>query len=98
MTFTSERLTTSYKNFGLLNGDEVAYFFIKLVDPELLFLEVYESANKVQEIKDYCLCNFRIHDKFLIYLEKCYNIKFKEYSPDDLWARDAIKKELIKRD
>ena len=92
MTFVAEKMITSSKNYGLTNGDEIAYFFIKIVDPDLLFLEVYESANKIDEIKELCMKNFRFHDKFLIYLERCYNKRFHEYTPDELWSREKIKR------
>ena len=92
MTLVAERLVTSYKSFGLSNGDEKAYFFIKLIDPELQHLAVYESANKIPQIKEYCMKNFRIYDKYLIHLEKCYNQRFQDYEPDELWGRDNIKR------
>ena len=93
MTYTAERLNASYRNYGLRNGDEKAYFYMKVVDPNLQFLEVYESANRVEDVKELCKLNFRIHDKFLIFLEKTYNNKFHEYDPDDLWTRDSIKRQ-----
>ena len=73
MTYTAERLTISYKNYGLRNNDEKAFFYMKVVDPNLQFLEVYESANMTKDIRELCKLNFRIHDKYLIYLEKVYN-------------------------
>lgn len=92
MTYTAERLTVSYKTYGLRNSDEKAYFYMKVVDPNLQFLEVYESANMRDEVRDLCKLNFRIHDKYLIYLEKSYNNRFHEYDRDDLWSRESIKR------
>lgn len=92
MTFVAERLTTSYKTYGLLDKNEAAYFYINIIDPNLLFLEVYESANMIQEQKDYSFLNFGIYDKYLMYLEKVYNNYFLDYDPDDLWSREQIKK------
>jgi len=92
MTYTAEKLTTSYKTYGLKNGDEIAYFYIKIVDPDFMFLEVYESSNFDDEICKYCMLNFHFYDKFLIHLEKAYNKYFKEFLPEDLWTRELIKK------
>lgn len=92
MTLVAERLITSYKNYGLQNDDEKAYFYIKIVDPNLMFLEVYEAANKKDEIKDLCLKNFHLHDKYIIYLERLLNNRFQDYDPDDLWSRESIKR------
>lgn len=92
MTLLAERLTASYKRFGLLNGDEKAYFFIKVLDPTLQHLSVYEAANTVSQLKELCLKNLKIFDKYLIFLEKSYNEKFQEYEIEDLWSRDSIKR------
>jgi len=92
MTYTSERLTTSSKKFGLNTKEELAYFYINIVDPVLLFLEIYESASKSDEIKNNCIKNFYFYDKFLIQLEKKYNDYFKKYNPEDLWSRELVKK------
>ena len=95
MTRCAEKLTTSSRNFGLLNGDEAIYFYIKIVDPDFLFLEAYESANKKEEIKPLCLQNFKIYDPTLIYFEKIFQRKFKLESLKDLWARERINTHLI---
>lgn len=92
MTMVSEKLLTSYRNYGLLSKDELAYFYINMIDPTLQFLEVYESANKVPEIKEFCFKNFGICDKYLIELEKRYNLHFKDYTSEDLWSRETIKR------
>lgn len=92
MHYTAERLITSSKNYGLTNGDEIAYFYIKIVDPDFLFLEVYEAANMRDEIKDFSMKNFRIYDSVLIKLEKQFNDRFNVYGPDDLWSRERIKR------
>lgn len=92
MTFVAEKLTTSYTNFGLQNKAEIAYFFISIIDPTLLFLEVYECANLESEIKEICFKNFHFYDKYLILLEKKYNDYFKIYLSNELWSRELIKK------
>lgn len=95
MTMTAEKLTTSYKCYGLLNKEEAAYFYINIVDPNLLFLEAYESANRTFEVKQLCLDNFEIYDKYLILLEKEFNKYFMIYDKDELWSRDQIKKQFV---
>lgn len=92
ITLLSERLTTSPKNYGLLNGDEQAYFFVKMVDPELQHLAVYEAANNAKDIKELAIKNFGFYDKYLVMLEKYLNKRFQEYDIDDLWDRDNIKR------
>ncbi len=92
LNLVSERLLTSYKNMGLETGDEVAYFFIKLLDPTLLHLEAFESANLADEMKELCFKTFRVFDKNMITLQKLYNARFREYAPEDLWDRQTIKR------
>ena len=77
---------------GLETGDEVAYFFIKLLDPTLLHLEAFESANLADEMKEFCFRTFRVFDKNMITLQKLYNARFREYAPEDLWDRQTIKR------
>lgn len=90
MTFLASKMITSSKNYGLKNGAEQAYFFINVLDPELQVLAVYEAANTQEEIKDLNLKNFYIYDKFLIALEKSYNVRFQKYQEDELWSRENI--------
>jgi len=92
MVKVSEKLMTSAKSFGLMNGDETAYFYIKLIDPDLKMLEIYECSNTKDEIKSFCLKNFGFYDNFFIFLERCYNERFHEYTSDELWTRDSIKR------
>ena len=92
LNLVAEKLSTSHKSMGLDTGDEVAYFFIKIMDPTLLHLEAYESANKVEESKEFCFKTFRLYDKNMINLQMKYNAHFKEYEPADLWDRDTIKR------
>lgn len=65
---------------------------MKMVDPDFLFLEVYEAANMKDEIKDFSMKNFRIYDGVLIKLEKQFNELFMIYGPNDLWSRERIKR------
>ena len=92
MTMVAERLITSSNKFGLTNGNEMAYFYVKLIDPTLKMLEIYECSNTKEEIKKYCMINFRFYDTFFIFLERCYNERFQEYKSDELWSRDSIKR------
>jgi len=93
MSMISERMSFNTYRYGIYTNEELAYFFIKTVDPDLLFLECYESANFVKDCKKFCLLNFQIYDEFLIYLEMKYNERFSIYSPDDIWSLERIKKE-----
>lgn len=97
MTFAAERLTTSSKRFGLNNGDETAYFYFRMVDPEFLFLEAYENANTKEEFQSLCKENFGHVDAVITRLEKEANERFQLVNPYDLIERNAIKKTYIKR-
>lgn len=92
LSFTAEKMTASAKRFGAITNTEKAYFFIKMVDPTLKFLEIYESANLRAEMKLFCHDNFGFYDRFLMHLEKLYNDVFMEYTSDELWSRDSIRK------
>jgi len=43
MSMISERMSFNTYRYGIYTNEELAYFFIKTVDPDLLFLECYES-------------------------------------------------------
>lgn len=92
MTFTAAKLTSSSRLFSLTNGDEIAYFYIKMVDPDFLFLEAYESANMKDEVKEICMENFHIYDPGLIFIERVFQKKFKPSELENIWARNRIKK------
>lgn len=92
MHYTAEKMITSSKNYGLTTGEEIAYFYIKIIDPDFYFLEASECANTMDDMKDLCFKNFGIYDAALIKLEKTFNDRFNAYDPDDLWSRDRIKK------
>lgn len=86
MTVLAEKLTTSAKNYGLLNGDEQAYFFVKMLDPELKYLILYDISNNTEDIKPGRKIEF--YDKYLIILEKYYYRQFIELE----CIKDNIKK------
>lgn len=92
MSLLADRLTTSYKNYGLLNGDEKAYFWIKLLDPKLQHLAVFEATSKTSEVKKMIIKNLDFYDKRLLLLEQYYNKRFHEYEEEELWSRDNIKR------
>ena len=94
MTFASERLTTSAKQFKLFTGDEALYFYIKMIDPDFLFLEAYESANTREQFVALCKRNFGIVDSIFTHLEKEINSRFQMYKAEDLWSRDHIDKNI----
>ena len=97
MTRCAEVLTTSAQDFGLANGDEVIFFFIKTVDPDFLFLEAYESARKKEDVKPLCLHNLAIYDPYLIYYESLFQRRFKPASLQDLWTRGKIDTSLLNK-
>lgn len=92
MSFLAMKLTASSKKIGLFSGDEILYFYVKMIDPSLVFLEIYESSSTKEELVNTTKLNFKIYDNVLIYLENCLNKRFKFYNPDDLWARDSIRR------
>lgn len=92
MDFLATKLTTSAKIFNLNNGDEIYYFYIKMLDPCLVFLEIYESANTLPEMKRLAKTNFHLFDKNLLRLEKLLNDQLKFYASIDLWSRDSIRR------
>jgi len=92
MSRVAWRLICDSQVFGLENGDEIAYFFVNIVDPDLIFLECYEAANFKEDLIKYCQINFHIYDAKMIIIERYYNLRFKIYNPDELWTLERIKK------
>ena len=89
MTFVAEKMITSRSGFGVITPEEKAYFYIKIVDPNFLFLEAYETGNSFAEMKKPCMLNFHIYDPIIINLEKKI---YKKFFPDELfWAKERIK-------
>lgn len=88
----SYRLIFDLKLYDSLSGDEIAYFFIKIVDPDLIALECYEAGNTKKEIRDLLLKNLGFCDTKLIFLEKYYNNYFHVYDINEIWALDRIKR------
>ncbi len=92
MTFASERLVTSAKNFGLQNDDEKLYFYANIIDPEFLFLEAYVSTNNKDDFKKLCINNFSIYYPTLAKIENAINKRFKLFDEFELIERNAITK------
>ena len=88
----ADKLTTSAKTMGLNNGDETFYFYIKMLDPSLVMLEIYETANTTEELQELVTKNFPIFDHYLLKLEQLLNEQLQIYKPEDLWARDVIRR------
>lgn len=90
MTCVAEKMITSTGRYGAVTPEEKLYFYLKMIDPDFLFLEASEVANKTEEVKELCLLNFRIHDPFIIKFEKKLykRLQYKE----ELWARERIKR------
>lgn len=90
--YTAEKLTTNPKKFSIENDDERVYVYIKILDPDFKFLEAYEMANLKDEVREICFVNFHYYDPNMILFERRYNAIFQEFAPDDLWARESIKR------
>ena len=87
----SEKLVTSHKSvYGVMTPDELAYFVINSMDPELKFLEAYETAPDKLTLKRICFINFGIYVPALIKIEKAYNDYYRLY--EDLCFRDSLKR------
>lgn len=87
----SEKLITSYKSvYGIMTPVELAYFVINSMDPELKFLEAYETALDKSTLKRICFINFGIYVPALIKIEKAYNDYYRLY--EDLCFRDSLKR------
>lgn len=91
-TSAAEKLTKDHSKYGFLNRDEIIYFYIKMVDPEFKFLEVYESVATIKEMRETCILNFGYYDNVIIFFERIFNKKFQIFEPDELWMRDSIKR------
>ena len=91
MTFTAERMITSNGRYTAVTPEEKMYFYIKMVDPDLLFLEAHESGNTMDEIKQLCILNFKLYDPFLIRYEKALH-KVLIDAPEDMWTLERIKR------
>ena len=99
MTRVSEKVYVSNQRLGLNTTDEQAYYYVKIIDPDFLFLEAFESANTAEELKALCKQNFGFCDGYLIKLEKSLSKKLKELNPEleeePLWTRGRIKKDAL---
>lgn len=70
MGIVANRLLASSQSLGLLNGDEIAYFYIKVVDNNLLYLELANLAENKEELRELCKRQFGVYDNVIIYMEK----------------------------
>ena len=70
MGIIANRLMASSQTLGLQNGDEIAYFYIKAVDENLLYLEITNIAENKEELKELCKRKFGVYDNVIIQLER----------------------------
>ena len=70
MGIIANRLMASSQSLGLKNGDEIAYFYIKIVDEKLIYLEIAELAENRHELATLCKRRFGVYDNVIIQLEK----------------------------
>ncbi len=87
----AHRLTSSSKNYGLQNGDETAYFFMRMIDPNYSILEMYEIFNKIDEFKQTFVKKFHYFDSVLLKFEKISNARFNIFQENELWVRAQTK-------
>ena len=71
MGIVANRLLASSQTLGLLTGDEIAYFYLKVVDNNLLYLEIANLAENKEELRELCKRQFGVYDNVIIYMEKC---------------------------
>ena len=71
MGVIANRLLASSQSLGLKNGDEIAYFYIKAVDENMLYLELNNLAENKEELRELCKRQFGIYDNVIIYMERC---------------------------
>lgn len=95
MSLSACKLTTSARNFGLQNSDEIIFFYLTLVDPDFLFLEAYECANRKDQIEPLCIANIGIYDPYIIYYEVLLQRRFRFPELDVLWARGRINTDVL---
>ena len=70
MGIIANRLMASSQSLGLQNGDEIAYFYIKVVDDNLLYLELANLAENKEELKELCKRRFGVYDNVIIQIER----------------------------
>ena len=61
MGIVANRLMASSQSLGLLNGDEIAYFYLKVVDDNLLYLELANLAENKEELRELCKRRFGVY-------------------------------------
>lgn len=91
MTLTAEKMTCSNGVYTAKTPTEKVYFYVKMIDPQFLFLEAQESGNTMEEIKRLCILNFKLYDPTLISFEKELHKVLKDL-PEDMWTLDRIKR------
>ena len=70
MGIIANRLMASSQTLGLQNGDEIAYFYIKIVDADLLYLELANLAENKEELRELCKRRFGVYDNVIIQIER----------------------------
>jgi hypothetical protein len=69
----AELLSRKSEDLGLTDSDEIAYVYIKNVDPTLSFYELYETFKEDKKgLRDMCFKKFGLYDPKIISLEKAY--------------------------
>lgn len=84
LLYTADRLITSYNTvYGLADINELAYFIINILDPELNMCKLLKKAKTKEELKTLCFQNYKIYPPLLIKLEKKYMEFLKSLGSED---------------
>lgn len=92
VTSTAIKLYQESQIYGFLNDDEKVYFYVKMVDPDFKYLEIYEAFYNVATQRDAAHLNFGYYDNVIIYFERLLNKRFRMFQEDELWMRESIKR------
>lgn len=73
LLYTADKLIASYNTvYGLTDINELAYFIINVLDPELSLYELLKRVKTKEELKTLCFQKYKIYPPLLIKLEKKY--------------------------
>ncbi len=80
---TSELLMHSNK-FNFQDNDELIYFYIKVVDSNLKFLELATLAKSKEELKALSMNHFGIYDNVIILMEAKLKIRLEQLREEQI--------------
>ena len=92
INFTAEKMRVSNKYYGIYTPEEMAYFFIKMIDPSFLALEAYEAGNTLKEQREISIKNLYYYSLFIIRLEEKINDRFNFYKQDEMCFLERVRR------